>query len=913
MKKRLSCVILLCALFVFTTSPLFGAAEKDIFEPNNTMATATTLGFPSEVNATITQGDVDFYTFMLPANATLELRIHSDNEKNNFALSLYNYAGSAITKTTAKAAPTITYKATAGRYFVMVEGAANVVGSYTFTATQIGNTSLDLSENNLLLNSLHPDAKYHIDTNLNNGGHFLMSTAYMARWNGPVLENDDPYAPVYFANGEPNINKMLPLTKTTQYHLQNAIYLPARTSYTDNENIKNAVYSYGGVDCLFISSPICYKDNYTNYYLPDNENALKHEDTKKNSGYHAVVIVGWDDTIPKENFTVSIGGVDYTPSQDGGFIVKNSWGTEIGEKGFFYVSYDCYFFAFGNNPTVYTGFEGTTNYDTIYDYSPIGYTGDNEIQGNKGKTKDIYTATADGTIEAVSYYLSDHNMEYNILIGIGSKEPTAVAQGSHQYSGYYTQNLSLPMEIKKGETFTVIIEYTNGNSDITYVPTEINNESGTSMTRAEENQSYLYKDNQWVDIGKENGANNCVKVFVNDASVKALAQNNTYIEGVKDQGHLSPVLSEEQMETAGLRYVESKENASVYGVKTIESSAQNDAGDAPIDTLPEKFDLRDLGVVSPAKDQGKIGSCWTFAAMGSTETVLARNNNSGFTYPTTISVAESNVTVDLDEKNQTAEVALTATVTPKDIGTDLVYWTYTGDLNSIDILTTKSTSGKTTPLFTAKDNGVITATATSAADIEKKAVVTITIKKWQSPFVDVTTTDWFYDAVKYANTAKLFNGTSDNAFTPQGTMTRGMMAVTLYRLAGEPSVTGSMPFQDVTEKDYYYNAVLWAYQTKIAFGTDSTKFSPNQQVERQQVAAFFHRYAALTKGDTTVNGDLSIFADKADIADYALTSMTWAVGHKIINGTPEKRINPKASATRAEVATMYLNYYLNMK
>ena len=111
------------------------------------------------------------------------------------------------------------------------------------------------------------------------------------------------------------------------------------------------------------------------------------------------------------------------------------------------------------------------------------------------------------------------------------------------------------------------------------------------------------------------------------------------------------------------------------------------------------------------------------------------------------------------------------------------------------------------------------------------------------PFTDVREADWFYDDVVYAYENGLFSGTSDTTFSPNASMTRAMLVTVLYRLEGQPTVSGRSGFSDVKLNSYYEDAVTWAADNGIVNGTGATTFSPNANVTREQMAAILYRYA----------------------------------------------------------------------
>jgi hypothetical protein len=172
------------------------------------------------------------------------------------------------------------------------------------------------------------------------------------------------------------------------------------------------------------------------------------------------------------------------------------------------------------------------------------------------------------------------------------------------------------------------------------------------------------------------------------------------------------------------------------------------------------------------------------------------------------------------------------------------------------------------------------------------------------PFEDVGQGDWYYESVAYVYSKGLMTGTSDTAFSPQGTMTRGMVVTILYRLAGSPAAPAWSPFSDVTTGKYYATAVSWAAWNGVVNGVTSSTFQPNSSVTREQLAAILYRYAGFQGYDLTAQGSLSQFQDLAKLHDYAKTAMLWANGTGLITGKSSTRLDPQGTATRAETAAI---------
>ena len=198
-----------------------------------------------------------------------------------------------------------------------------------------------------------------------------------------------------------------------------------------------------------------------------------------------------------------------------------------------------------------------------------------------------------------------------------------------------------------------------------------------------------------------------------------------------------------------------------------------------------------------------------------------------------------------------------------------------------------------------------TAYSSSNSDLGTGTItLTVKSKTASSKFTDVTSSNtgyWSADSIDFGVDNGLFSGKSTYRFDPEGAMDRGMLVTVLYRAAGEPSVSGiSNPFTDVKQKDYFYNAVLWAYKNKVVTGTSADKFSPSANVTREQIATILYRYM----GEPTATGSLSGYSDRAKVSSYATTAMQWAIGKGYITGTTKTTLSPDGKATRAQVAVM---------
>ena len=385
------------------------------------------------------------------------------------------------------------------------------------------------SENNIKNVLSSANSPQGFDRSPSDGGDFVMSTAYETRWSGPVNTSDDSYsASSSFSSSE----RGLPVHK----HVQNVTFLPNRNGPTDNQDIKEAIMNYGAVCTALYFSP-----SDTNSY---NQKTYGYYYSGKTSSDHAVTIVGWDDSFSKNNFA-------QTPSGDGAFIIKNSWGTTAADwgnvkndNGYFYVSY--YDSNVGYNMNAFFTAENPKDYTNIYQYDPLGWTQQiNTSQTNPttGWGANIFTANSNEILKAVSFYTTDLNCNYviNIYNNTGSNpisqsSPALTQSGTFPNAGYHTVPLNSGVKLNAGQKFSVVLELINPTYQYP-IPVEMPISGHSSQATANASESFVSSDgNTWTDITTERGyskTNVCIKAFTDPQglSVKGLpiANFNTNI------------------------------------------------------------------------------------------------------------------------------------------------------------------------------------------------------------------------------------------------------------------------------------------------------------------------------------------------------------------------------------------------
>ncbi len=294
--------------------------------------------------------------------------------------------------------------------------------------------SIDLSEESVKnLIELYSAYGWKMDTN--DGGHSEMTWGNLISWLGPVLEKDDPY----------DDYSTLSTLMDAFMHVQNVYYLPARTSATDNDAIKKAIMDYGAVSVLMYSefdNPL-YWNSDTNAYFSWLKGAYAN---------HAVTIVGWDDTYSKENFAQKF----YPDLGDGAWIVKNSWNTDWGDEGYFYVSYyDMVMCEVGEKNVAYTFIlNDTQRYNRNYQYDIGGMTDYLYPTGNNQTLyyKNTFTAIGNDILTAASTIFEDA-IDYELSVYIN--DVLKHTQTGHSFAGYNTIPLTTEYQLNSGDKFTI--------------------------------------------------------------------------------------------------------------------------------------------------------------------------------------------------------------------------------------------------------------------------------------------------------------------------------------------------------------------------------------------------------------------------------------------------------------------------
>lgn len=352
-------------------------------------------------------------------------------------------------------------------------------------------TSL-MPEEKFIFSVDHMSLSNSFNLNQYEGGSSTMSTAYLLAWQGPVLEKDDPY-------GDGQTNPALEPVK----HVQEIQMLESK----DLQKIKEMVYKYGGVQSSLYTTMLNSFD-YSKYYNEENY-AYCYVGTEKPN--HDIVIIGWDDYYPKENFNADI-------ESDGAFICQNSWGTSFGDNGIFYVSY--YDSNIGMHNIVYTRVEDVDNYFSIYQSDLCGWVGKLGYEREEAYFANAYTARETEFLSAAGFYATGVNTEYEIYVCTNFTDANSltgdlvkVATGSFVNEGYYTVDFDEMIKVEGGQKFAVIVKIKTPNAKKP-VAVEYVSDYFTETADITDGEGYVSADGkEWVNTESSYACNICLKCY----------------------------------------------------------------------------------------------------------------------------------------------------------------------------------------------------------------------------------------------------------------------------------------------------------------------------------------------------------------------------------------------------------------
>ena len=333
---------------------------------------------------------------------------------------------------------------------------------------KVTNVTYDFSENNLKNILKRFSVNGYANLLPNDGGYDLEPVGYFVSGLGPVLESMDEY----------DTESVLSPEYTTQFQVQNVYFIPHRQNYTDNDLIKEAIMKYGGV--------------FTSIKSSSNLNIY----TQSSYSNHVVCIVGWNDTYSRSNFSPN-------PPGDGAFIIKNSWGTTVGNNGYQYVSYydsvigDILYQNTYNDINFAVNYNNLYNYSNIYQYDSVCYIYKIDDTSGSYSIKNIYTINENQAISAVgTYFVNTSNYTIKLYIN-GNLVNTK--KGTVDYPGYRTIYLDNFYRVNRYDEVVVTIDITQ-NMDKNYIYVPLQDSDYPVYSKA--NISFISYDNQktWEDL-----------------------------------------------------------------------------------------------------------------------------------------------------------------------------------------------------------------------------------------------------------------------------------------------------------------------------------------------------------------------------------------------------------------------------
>lgn len=330
-----------------------------------------------------------------------------------------------------------------------------------------------------------------------NGGDYVMSMAYLLSWQGPVREEDDPYG-----------DGISPAGLEAVRHVQEIQLLPAG----DRDAIKQAVYRCGGVQSAL----------YTD--LTDGESRSDYFNREKQAyccpvsraPNHDIVIVGWDDAYPAENFSSPVPG-------DGAYLCENSWGTEFGADGFFYVSY--YDANIGTTNLLYSSVQPPDNYDHLYQSDLCGWVGQIGYGSDTAWAVNVYRAAGRERLQAVGFYATAPQTAYEVYVKTGMPETAAdldltgeklLASGTLSNAGFYTVPLKKPVRLRPGGRYGVIVKLTSPGT-VHPIAIEYDPGDGKWVVDLDDGEGYISVDGKkWQRTETTQRCNLCLKAYTTE-------------------------------------------------------------------------------------------------------------------------------------------------------------------------------------------------------------------------------------------------------------------------------------------------------------------------------------------------------------------------------------------------------------
>ena len=322
---------------------------------------------------------------------------------------------------------------------------------------------------------------------LDGGGDYSISSSYLLAWQGPVSAAEDPYG-----------DGISPVDAEPVYHVQEVKILTPK----DYNGVKKAVYEVGGVQSSFYMPQVAGAER--DLYYREETNAFYYDGEYESN--HDIVIVGWDDSYPKENFVKQ-------PEQDGAFLCMNTWGESFGDRGYFYISYEDS--RIMENCVVYSGVERVDNYDRIYQTDLCGWTGQLGYGMSQAWFANVYEAGEAISVAAAGFYALTPETAYKVYLAVLDEGDSKIlmAKGTLDSAGYYTIPFERSQKVDAGSRFAVIVEIDSPGTDQP-VAIEYRIDSRTAKVDIADGEGYISFDGaSWIRTETEQNCNICLKAY----------------------------------------------------------------------------------------------------------------------------------------------------------------------------------------------------------------------------------------------------------------------------------------------------------------------------------------------------------------------------------------------------------------
>lgn len=593
-------------------------------------------------------------------------------------------------------------------------------------------------------------------------GNVYASLMTLASWAGPAATLDKSKDKDIYANNA--------------LWLENGYWLSLSGS-DDRKAVKSAVQEYGAVAVSMIAAGSAYYNADTCAYC--------YTETNLQANYtdHEVVIVGWDDDYSLTNFNSA-----NRPAANGAWLCRNTWGSEWGDDGYFWLSYYDTGLCQNGVAVVFDASDwGKDKNIYQYDCSYTLFTTE-KINSSSITIANVYTCGAADheLLTAVGTYTTVANTAYTVEVYADLTDPSdprsgqlaASGSGTFTYAGYQTHSFAQPPCLDKNKSFSVIYTLTFPTSGEIRLPICASATSGdfTTYNSANAGESFRLTNGAWVDRSDKSGVN---------YRIKAITEAHTHNWNSTTETPASCTAAGQTKRTCSCGTVEYDPITKLNHTLThVEAKAATTLSDGNI----EYWQCSECkGFFSDSQGKTSIAQSDTvIAALGFTDVAAQK-----YYYPEVMWAAKNGIAKGM---------------------TDTEFWPYDYCTRAQIVTFLWRCAGEPEPALST------------------------------SPFTDVRPGSYYYKAVLWAAENGIAKGITATSFHPHEYCIRADMITFLWRAAGCPTPSGNQnPFTDIRTRDYFYSAVLWASEQGIAKGVTTTTFVPNDYCQRCQAVLFLYR------------------------------------------------------------------------